>query len=339
IYPRDLQVKVRGLQVHNASVPHAVAGQRTAVNLQGIEKVELERGDVLGRPGEFAPTFMLDATLRHLPDAPRPLRHRARVRLHIGTSEIMGRVTLMDREELAPGEEAFVQFRLEKPAMALPRDRYVIRSYSPIQTIGGGMLLDVQPTKHRRGEADRTTYFRVLAEGTPPEIFARHLYAASHQGLRLSEFLPRTELPESNVRQIAAGLQRAGQVRAVNQEIGWYIHAEAFQGLAAELRRQLEAFHRQNPLKPGISLEELRAKVRGLEERVCLQALEELQQRGEVVVERDRVRAAGHQVALDDAREALLRKVESAFLSAGYQPPRAEEVFEKLAAGKGHDKE
>jgi selenocysteine-specific elongation factor len=245
----------------------------------------------------------------------------------------------MDREELAPGEEAFVQFRLEKPAMALPRDRYVIRSYSPIQTIGGGMLLDVQPTKHRRGEADRTTYFRVLAEGTPPEIFARHLYAASHQGLRLSEFLPRTELPESNVRQIAAGLQRAGQVRAVNQEIGWYIHAEAFQGLAAELRRQLEAFHRQNPLKPGISLEELRAKVRGLEERVCLQALEELQQRGEVVVERDRVRAAGHQVALDDAREALLRKVESAFLSAGYQPPRAEEVFEKLAAGKGHDKE
>jgi len=339
IYPRDLQVKVRGLQVHNASIPHAVAGQRTAINLQGIEKVELERGDVLGRPGEFAPTFMLDATLRHLPESPRPLRHRARVRLHLGTSEIMGRVTLLDRDALAPGEEAYVQFRLEKPAMALPRDRYVIRSYSPIQTIGGGMVLDVQPTKHRRGEADLTAHLRVLAEGTPAEVFTRHLYAASHQGLRLSQFLPRTELPESHVRQIAAGLQRTGQVRAVNQEIGWYIHTEAFGGLAAELQSQLEAFHRQNPLKPGISLEELRAKVRGLEERVCLQALEELQRRGDVVVERDRVRAAGHQVALDDAREALLKKVEAAFLAAGYQPPRVEEVFEKLEAGKGHDKE
>jgi selenocysteine-specific elongation factor len=338
IYPKGIEAKIRGLQVHNASVPEAVAGQRTAINLQGIDKVELERGDVLGHPGEFAPTFMLDAVLQHLSDAPRPLRHRARVRLHVGTSEIMGRVILLDRDELAPGEEAYVQLRLEEPAIVLPRDRFVIRSYSPVQTIGGGILLDAQASKHRRGEAGLAAHFRLLAEGSPEEIFSHHLRQATHQGLRLSEFLPRTELSESRLRQVATTLQRAGRLRAVNADMAWYLHAEALDSLTRELRRYLETFHRQNPLKPNIASEELRAKVRGLGERVCLMALEELRQQGVVIVERDRVRLATHQVALDDTRERILNELEVEFLAAGYQPPRVEDLFAKLNIGKGHDK-
>jgi selenocysteine-specific elongation factor len=120
--------------------------------------------------------------------------------------------------------------------------------------------------------------------------------------------------------------------------MGWYLHAEAFSALTSALRNQLTTYHRQNPLKPNISIEELRAKVRGLEERVCLLALEQLRQQGEVVVERDRVRLATHQVALDDARERIIRELETELLTAGYQPPRVEEVFEKLKVGKGHDK-
>jgi selenocysteine-specific elongation factor len=338
IYPKGIEAKIRGLQVHNASVPEAVAGQRTAINLQGIDKVELERGDALGHPGEFAPTFMLDAVLQHLSDAPRPLRHRARVRLHVGTSEIMGRVILLDRDELAPGEETYMQFRLEEPAIVLPRDRFVIRSYSPVQTIGGGMVLDAQPAKHRRGEAGLATHFRLLAEGSPEEIFAHHLKQATHQGLRLSEFLPRTELSEAHLRQVATTLQRAGRARTVSADMGWYLHAEALDVLTRELRRHLETYHRQNPLKPNISIEELRAKVRGLSERVCLIALEELRQQEVMVVERDRVRLASHQVALDDTRERILNELEAEFLAAGYQPPRVEDLFAKLNIGKGHDK-
>jgi selenocysteine-specific elongation factor len=250
----------------------------------------------------------------------------------------MGRVILLDRDELAPGEEAYVQFRLEAPAMALPRDRFVIRSYSPVQTIGGGMILDAQPTKHRRGEAGLATHFQLLAEASPEEVFAHHLKQATHQGLRLSEFLSRTELSEAHLRQVAATLQRAGRGRAVHAETGWYIHTDALDALTRELHRVLESFHRQNPLKPNISIEELRAKVRGLGERVCVLALEELRRQGIVVVERDRVRLATHQVALDDTRERLLNEIEAAFLAAGYQPPRAEEVFDKLNLGKGHDK-
>jgi selenocysteine-specific elongation factor len=250
----------------------------------------------------------------------------------------MGRVILLDRDELAPGDEAYVQIRLEAPAIALPRDRFVIRSYSPVQTIGGGMLLDAQAVKHRRGDASLAAHFRLLAEGSPEEIFAHHLKQATHQGLRLADFLPRTELSESRLRQVATTLQRAAQVRAVSADMGWYLHTEALDTLTRELRRYLEAYHRQNPLKPNISIEELRAKVRGLGERICLMALDELRQQGAVVVERDRVRLATHQVALDDTRERLLNELEAAFLAAGYQPPRVEELFAKLNIGKGHDK-
>jgi selenocysteine-specific elongation factor len=119
----------------------------------------------------------------------------------------------------------------------------------------------------------------------------------------------------------------------------WYVHEEAFRNLTAELRQHLAAFHQQNPLRPGMALEELRGKVRHLEERVCLLALELLQQQGEVVIERDRVRLASHQVALDDARERLLGQLEGEFLGAGYQPPRVEEVYTKLKIGRGADKE
>ena len=339
IYPKGIEAKVRGLQVHNESVSEAVAGQRTAINLQGIEKVELERGNVLGRPGEFFPTFMLDASLQHLAEAPRPLRHRARVRLHLGTSEIMGRVILLDRDELAPGEEAYVQYRLEEPAIALPRDRYVIRSYSPVQTIGGGVLLDVQPAKHRRGDAGLGAHFELLARGGPEEVVAHHLRQSGHAGLRLSEFLPRTELPETRLRQVAMALHRANRARPVNADMGWFLHAEVFGELTKTLLDQLTSYHRQYPLKPNISAEELRAKVRGLGERVCLLALDQLRQQGDIVVERERVRLATHEVALDDTRERILRELEAQFLAAGFQPPRAEEVFEKLRLGKSQDKQ
>jgi selenocysteine-specific elongation factor len=339
IYPKDIEAKVRGLQVHNHSVAEALAGQRTAVNLQGIEKIELTRGDVLGRPGEFVPTFMLDAVLQLLAEAPRALRHRSRVRLHLGTSEIMGRVILFDRDELTPGDEAYVQLRLEEPAIALPRDRYVIRSYSPVQTIGGGTVLDVQPAKHRRGEEGLAAHFERLAWGTPEEVFTHHLLQATHHGLRLAEFLPRIDMPEPRLRQIATTLQRRGEVRAVNAEMGWYLHESAFQQLTAELRERLAIYHRQNPLRPGTSLEDLRAKVRGLDDRVYMLALEALQGQGEVVVERERVRLATHKIALDDTREQLMRQLEAEFLAAGYQPPRVEEVFVKLRVGKGHERE
>ena len=197
VLPQRETARVRGLQVHNQSVPEAVAGQRTAVNVQGLERTALQRGDVLVTPGRFPVTYMLDVTLTLLAQAPRPLKHRDRVRFHIGTSEIMGRVILLDRDEVQPGEEVFAQLHLEEPAIAAPQDRYVLRSYSPIQTIAGGVILDTLPAKHRRRRPQ-------VLEHSPPYGMALqrmcwpHLanaeYAACH-GLIVCSVVPSTRQP------------------------------------------------------------------------------------------------------------------------------------------------
>src|SRR5262249_11625895 len=138
VYPRAVASKVRGLQVHGHPVERASAGQRTAVNVQGVERAAIERGDVVAPPGALVPRVLADATLELLADAPRPLKPRDRVRFHVGTQEVMARVLLVDRVELQPGQVSYGRFRLEAPIVALPGDRFVIRSYSPIITIGGG---------------------------------------------------------------------------------------------------------------------------------------------------------------------------------------------------------
>ncbi len=150
IYPKGLQAKIRGLQTHGRSVTEAVAGQRTAINLQGLERAAIDRGDVVGLPGTLVPSVLVDGTLELLADAPRALESRDRIRFHVGTSEIMARVLLLDRAVLEPGDTGFARFRLESTVVALPGDRFVIRSYSPFVTIGGGTLLDVAPPRFKR---------------------------------------------------------------------------------------------------------------------------------------------------------------------------------------------
>ncbi|HWR97596.1 MAG TPA: selenocysteine-specific translation elongation factor, partial [Candidatus Methanoperedens sp.] len=150
VLPARVESRIRGIQVYGAAVESARAGQRTAINLPGVEKAAIERGNVLTRPGLLEPSYLMDARLSYLRSASRPLANRTRVRLHLGTSEILARVILLGRAELAPGEEAMVQLRLEAPGVALPRDRFVIRGYSPVVTLGGGELVDTRPAKHRQ---------------------------------------------------------------------------------------------------------------------------------------------------------------------------------------------
>ncbi|MBI4391738.1 MAG: selenocysteine-specific translation elongation factor, partial [candidate division NC10 bacterium] len=150
VLPEGLRSRVRRLQVHGETVEQAFAGQRTAVNLPGIEVSAIARGSLLCLPGTLRPSTAMDATLTLLEDAPRPLKNRGRIRFHLGTSELLARAVLLDREELPPGQSAYVHLRLESPGAALPQDRFVIRSYRPAVTVGGGMILDPAPPQRRR---------------------------------------------------------------------------------------------------------------------------------------------------------------------------------------------
>jgi selenocysteine-specific elongation factor len=327
VYPRGLQAKVRGIQTHGRPVSTAVAGQRAAVNLQGVERAAIERGDVLSRSGLLQPTYMLDATCELLADAPAPLRTRQRVRLHIGTSEVMARVHPVAGPAIEPGQAGYVQLRLEAPVVALPRDRYVIRSYSPMVTIGGGELLDVAPSKARRSLA-LVGRLRTLETREPAAVLEAHIQRVGGGGARTAELRARTPFGPEALRGYLQDLVARQRVFVVDRE--WYVHAETAERLRREAEAALATFHAREPLKPGMSKEELRTRLGSLEERVFLALLERFAAAGVLVVDKDKVRGAGHAVRLTPTQQEASDRIEAEFRQAGVAPPTLDEALAKL---------
>jgi selenocysteine-specific elongation factor len=339
VLPQRETARVRGLQVHNQSVPEAVAGQRTAVNVQGLERTAIQRGDVLVTPGRFPVTYMLDVTLTLLAEAPRPLKHRDRVRFHIGTSEIMGRVVLLDCDEVPPGEEVFAQLHLEEPAIAAPQDRYVLRSYSPIQTIAGGMILDTLPAKHRRRRPHVLEQLTTLRDGTAADVLAVHLANAEYAGLQWSDCLLRSPLDEAALRAVLAELRAQGLGMAIDDNPPWLLHREQYARARAQIVQLLEEFHRANPLKPAMFTEELRSKFPNMPEKVFATLQQDLVAAGEVEVSRDKVKLTSHTVTLSPARQVAIEALELTFREAAYQPPSADEALEAHKLTQAEDRE
>src|SRR6185503_10138101 len=243
-----------------------LAGQRTAVNLQGLERAALERGDVIGHAGTLLSSTLVDGTLELLADAPRPLKTRDRLRFHTGTSEIMARALLFETNELAPGERAFARFRLEAPLVALPGDRFVVRSYSPIVTIAGGTLLDIDPPRFKRRAPALVAHLTLLAEGAPEDVAEEHVRQVGTAGVRLAALSGRVPFGPARLRGLLEALEAAGRVVAVERD--WYLHPESEARFRSQAVAALEEFHRGSPLKPGMSREELRRRAGDTDERV-----------------------------------------------------------------------
>jgi selenocysteine-specific elongation factor len=335
VYPRGVQSKVRGLQVHGHAVERATAGQRTAVNLQGVERAAIERGDVLAPAGTLVPTLLLDGTLELLEDAPRPIKTRDRVRFHAGTQEVMARVLPVGRAELEPGQACHARFRLEAPLVALPGDRFVVRSYSPIVTIGGGTILDIAPPRFKRKGPALAEHLALLATGEPSQVLEEHLKQAGAAGVRAVDLRARTPFGPQQLRDLLDGLQRAGRIVAVDRE--WYLHRDASDRLRSQTLALLEAFHGENPLRSGISREELRSRVGHAQERVFAQLLGALEAEGVVRSERDQVRLASHAIRLTPEQERVVKGLEADFRSAGAAPPSPEEALARYGV-KGNEK-
>ncbi len=328
VYPRGVQSKVRGLQVHGKAVERSAAGQRTAVNLQAVERAAIERGDVLAPPGSLVPTLLADATLELLPDAPRPLKARDRVRFHVGTQEVMARVLLVDRAALEPGQVSYGRFRLEAPVVALPGDRFVIRSYSPIVTIGGGTLLDIAPPRFKRKAPALLAHLALLETGAPTEVLEEHLKQAGPAGARAADLRARTAFGPGRLKTLLQELVQAGAIVAVDRE--WYLHRDANERLRSQTLALLGAFHAENPLRPGISREELRSRAGNAQERVFAQLLASLEAEGLVRSEKDQVRLGSHEIRLSAEQERIVKGLEADFLKAGAAPPSPEEALARL---------
>ena len=337
VFPRGLVAKVRGLQTHGHGVTDASAGQRTAVNLQGLERAAIERGDVVGLAGTLVATATVDGTLELLADAPRPLKTRDRIRFHVGTSEVMARVLFLDRTQLEPGEQSFARIRLEAPVVASPGDRFVARSYSPMVTIGGGTVLDVDPPRMRRKGPVLLAHLALLERGMPAEVVEEHVRQRGVAGVRTSALSGRVPFGPAALRALLGQLQEAGKVLAVDRD--WFIHADSHTRVRDLALVALAAFHRANPMRPGMSREELRGKAGNAEDKLFAHVLVALDAEGAVRVERDKVRLATHEVRLSDEQRRVVERLEADFRSAEAAPPSPEEALGRagVAGDEEHD--
>jgi selenocysteine-specific elongation factor len=257
------------------------------------------------------------------------------VRFHVGTSEIMARALLLDRPELAPGETAFVRFRLEAPLVARPGDRFVVRSYSPIVTIGGGTLLDVDPPRFKRKGPALVTHLEALQTGSPEVVLEEHIRHVGSGGVRLTTLSGRVPFGPERLRVLLEALQASGRVVSIDRD--WFIHPDSFARLRGLVVDELSAFHRAHPLKPGISREELRGRAGGADERVFAFLMSSLDAEGVAKTERDKARLASHEVRLSPEQQRVVDTLEGEFSRAEAAPPSPEEALGR--AGVGGDEE
>jgi selenocysteine-specific elongation factor len=358
IMPAGVKARVRNVQVHGQDLERALAGQRTAINLQGVDLDDAPRGSVLGPAARLRPTLMIDARLELLASAPRPLAQRARVRLHHGTSEVMARIVILqssglivqgsgselgtgnpepgtpnpERGSALPGGRAIVQLRLEEPITALPGDRFIIRSYSPQVTIGGGVILDALPEKHRIRDYVARARLEQMEGADPAERLAVLIEMAGNHGMTQSDIAARTGATDEQIATTTRELIRIGRVFEVTNVPLVLISGESYRELAGKVMGMLGEHHRREPLSLGLNREEVRERVFGqVRPEVFRSVIARLGEEGKVAAERDALRLASHRPELTDSDSVAKKALEAAFKAAGLQPG----TFEETAGGAG----
>jgi selenocysteine-specific elongation factor len=331
ILPPRRTARVRGIQVHGHAANQALAGQRTALNLQGVDVSDIQRGMVLTIPGMFKPASMFNCHLDLLKSVERPIEIRKRIRFHIGTAELMGYVVLLGQRTLEPGESAFVQIRLEEPTFVLPGDRFIIRQYSPMLTIGGGKILDAGPAKHRRTDPAVIERLRVYRDGSIDDQLMAVIDEAGLKTIELLELSARRGLVPARVRQRVMGLVKEGRVRLLTENPFVIVSARAFGEAAAAASAMVERFHETNPLVPGIGREELKARLFTDVPNLLYQAiLDKLVADRKIVLAQDLIHSFGRSVTLKADEEKMRDQLADRFRSLGLQVPTPDDLISSL---------
>ena len=330
LLPERRLLRVRGLQTGGKSVERAQAGQRTAVNLAGIEHSAVQRGMVIAAPGRFGKTRRIDARLQLLPSAAL-LKNRAQVHFHAGTAEVVAEVLLYERAELLPGETAFVHLRLADDVVVARGDRFIVRQFSPVITIGGGEVLDPMARRPTRKDSGRVRFLERIEGGSREDVL-QAMVERNILGVRAQEIVPRTGWLEAEVRATADNLAKNAAIRPVSKEPLLLLAETVFQETAKKLFARIEIFHKENPLLPGIPREELRAALgRRVRTEAFRAALEELAKQNKITLQGELVKKAGTQITLSSEELRAKEQIEQAFASAGLTVPSAKEVLAQLA--------
>jgi selenocysteine-specific elongation factor len=331
LLPALTRVRARGVQVHGHSVRQAVAGQRTAVNLVGIDTSQIERGMVLAPVGRLRTTQILDVHLSVLPTAPRALRSRARIRFHVHGAEVLARLQVLEeRAEIAPGAEGFAQLRLDTPVAVVAGERFVIRSFSPVQTTAGGIVLDPFAVKHRRRDLVQVRQrLQSLLAGERPAQVSIFIESAGAQGLRLADIAARTGW---TTEALVQALEPAMKDHSLMECEGVWVSGPVFDALKQAAIGEVNAHHKREPLTRGLARETLRDRhFAHTPPEVFRSVLRVLERDGLLVSEKDIVRAASHSVELSTGDAVLRDRLAQTYEQAGLEPHSLDEAM-KLAS-------
>lgn len=326
LLPTGRYVRARGVQVHGAAVSQARSGQRTAVNLAGVDAAGVERGMVLAPIDRLRPTQIIDVQLSVLPGASRAIRSRSRLRVHIGSAEVLARVRVLNTHgDIAPGQTDFAQLRFERPVVALHDERFIVRSYSPAETIAGGLVLDPQATKHRGRELARThERLRALLGSEQSAKLAVFVAGSGDQGLRTPDIAARTGWNDDVISQVVMKAREATTVEAE----GVLIAKENFARLARAAVEEVKLHHQREPLSRGLARETLRERhFAHAAPEIFRAVIARLEQEGALFTEKDVVRLSEQGVELGSADAGLRQKIAEAYEKAGLEAPSLDQVL------------
>jgi selenocysteine-specific elongation factor len=332
LLPQRQKLRVRGLQIHEQNVKMVKIGDRAAINLAGIEKEAISRGDVLTVPDAFRPTKFCDGKFYLLESAPKNLKNTARIRLNIGTSEVIGRVTILDKDEIKPGESAYIQFRLERPVVPDVGDRYVVRTYSPIYTIGGGVVLDVNPRRHKRFSEEVLKKLATLESGDPEKIIEQLMQRNKYQRITIQQIAQQTSLAMDTVEQIVSQLLDKKQFFKYSEKgLDYFLLYTHYSQLKERIVNSLETFHRKNPTRRGISKTDLKVLIDlPVDALLFNKILEELVQDGKIVISDNRVALATHQLQITERQQKLMDRIANIYFEAAFTTPDVFNIAERI---------
>ena len=331
LFPSGRYAKIRGIQVHGSKADAGSAGQRLALNLLGVDNKHVKRGDVVAPRGVYMATKVADVEITYLKTAPRPLKHRSILTLHSATYEVAAQVILFDKENLDPGDSAFVQLRLDHPVLLLNGDPFVLRTPSPSNTVGGGIILDPSPPRRRRRSAEALELLESMSLGDEVEMAERLVSASLLSGISFHDLTRRTGLSAKRMDMALSLPLSSGNVIQMVRDPRLFLSRKSFSDLCETLLKELETYLSNNPLKDGISREELKTRLPARsDQRFFAPCLLHLESEHRVVAEREQVKLPGRKGAAVDSDAGIRKELEEMLTNRGAEPPMLKELCDTL---------
>jgi len=335
LYPQSKKIRVRSLQVHNEQVQKAYPGQRVGINLAGIDKDELQRGDVLAEVNSLFKTKYFEAKLKMLKDLSFVLKNGDQIRFHIGAKEIIGRVYIYDRKELFPGEEAYVQFSLEEEIAAFLGEKFVIRRYSPMDLIGGGRVIIVDPPPRKRNDQQITKMLKEIEAGDWQERIEIFINSKKHESASVEYLLKKSSLEEAVLNNILKRLEEVGKIICLKEaNNSLWIHIDRFAEVEEQILDLIDSYHQNNHLEPGISKEELRSKIKyNFDNQEFNQIVRILKSKKMIKEKKNMAALFDFEISLTEAEKELQDKIIECFKTNLYSPPGLDKLKDDLDIG------